>query len=296
MDLELRKVWGDDVVDNLKDAIGDILKVEFYAPGIYYVAAKNSDYSFVCTEYYVIEKTTSIISYQVKTYGDPVKSCPNLLLFQAEKEQGGYELIEFEVAKYRIQQNIPLGDLDSPRLIAMYYTEDYPEYFGPYPAPTSTPFGYMLRYKTLQNGIFWIETDQGQYTLALCQPIHEFDLSDIARKLGKLTECDKMKDIKNVQSYLFFSEQDSCIPLFEISRVSSRLAKLDDLDFPALMNAIWANHVEYAILQNSLVQQGNSLSIIFPPSFPFKDIFDFSAFHKDMVLYTPNRGTNFIHF
>ena len=105
-----------------------------------------------------------------------------------------------------------------------------------------------------------------------------------------------MKDIKNVQSYLFFSEQDSYIPLFEISRVSSRLAKLDDLDFPALMNAIWANHVEYAILQNSLVQQGNSLSIIFPPSFPFKDIFDFSAFHKDMVLYTLNRGTNFIHF
>lgn len=301
MDSELRKVWGDIAVDALEAAIGTITKVTFYEPGIYHVTASRcSGEKPIHGEYYVVDNSCTIISAQAKVYGVPVGEAPELLLFQAEKEKGGYRVIEFEMAKYRIKGGRPLEDLEPPHITAVYGAEDYPEYYGAYPAPTSTPFGYMLRYKVVGNGIFWIETDEEQYTLALCYPIwnDDVEISDTAREFGVLTEYDQEKGIGTTFGYMFFSEVDSCIPLFEILRTHPEWKEAEDFSIPALMNAIWTHHTGYAVLENSLVQQGaeDFLYMLLSAIQPEGDLPEPTISIEDMISYCPDVGTKFIDF
>lgn len=300
MDNELQEIWGATAVDALEADIGTITRVDYYERGIYYVAAYKEDELLSRGEYYVVEKSSTIISAQAKAYGVPVRGEPNLLLFQAEKEKGGYRVIEFEIAKYRVKNGLPLGDLESPRIAALYDAENYPEYYGPYPAPMNTPFGNMLRYKTLKNGVFWIETDEGQHILALCYPIWsgELNISDTARSLGELTEYDKERGIETTYGYMFFSEENSCIPLFELLKGHSELKDLEDLSIPALMNAIWTYHTEYAVFENSLVQQGarDFWYMLLSALQPDGELPEPTISIEDLVAYCPDAGTKFLDF
>ncbi len=57
--------------------------------------------------------------------------------------------------------------------------------------PIYTPNGFTVRYQTLENGIYWIETDECKEILAVCYPIWYAELPGTAQKLGKITEYDK---------------------------------------------------------------------------------------------------------
>lgn len=224
---ELQARWGQAAIDALDQAVGKITRVECYADGIYYIGAHKEDSaSCFAAEYYVVENDTKIISAQAKAYGTPIEGCSDLLLFQAEVEGKGFKIIEFELARYRVANHIPLDPLESPYDIALFAAEDYPDYFGPYPAPTVTPFGNLLRYISLENGIIWMETDGEGWALALSYPIWASDLTPLAIALGKQTERDAALGIEKTMGYLFFSERDSCIPLFELL-----------VDHPALQKA-----------------------------------------------------------
>lgn len=296
MDHELRKIWGHTAVTALEENVGTITSVKYYAEEIYYISACKRGNFPTCSEYYVVSKSSDIISTQAKAYGTPVMGQPNLLLFKAGAKRGGYKIIDFELAKYRIKNNIPLGDLSSPHISALFAAEDYPDYFGLYPAPLITPFGNLLRYISLENGIFWIETDKGGWCLALCYPIWDAELTAPALELGKQTEYDKEFGIENTLGYLFFSEHDSCVPLFELLIDRPDLQKSAMIDYTALMNAVWIYHPQYAIIANILEQLGANdfsfslISALFPTETPPSS----SVSTKNMISYHSETGTHFI--
>ncbi len=51
--------------------------------------------------------------------------------------------------------------------------------------------------------------------------------------------------------YLFFTEEDGCLALFELLPTHRALATSVRLDKLALMNAIWRYHPDYAMAQIS---------------------------------------------
>ena len=294
---ELQARWGQAAIDALDQAVGKITRVECYADGIYYIGAHKEDSaSCFAAEYYVVENDTKIISAQAKAYGTPIEGCSDLLLFQAEVEGKGFEIIEFELARYRVANHIPLDPLESPYDIALFAAEDYPDYFGPYPAPTVTPFGNLLRYISLENGIIWMETDGEGWALALSYPIWASDLTPLAIALGKQTERDAALGIEKTMGYLFFSERDSCIPLFELLVDHPALQKAEIIDFAALMNAIWVYHPQYAITANVLEQLGANdflfslLTALCPEKAPAEPVISV----ENMISYRPETGTKFI--
>jgi len=49
----------------------------------------------------------------------------------------------------------------------------HPEYFGAFPVPQLTPWGYTLGHMVLTNGLYWIETNTFQKVLAVCFPMYD---------------------------------------------------------------------------------------------------------------------------
>lgn len=295
MDQELRNVWGEAAVDALAEDIGVIGRVDLCAPGTYYVSARKREKTGSRREYYVAERDSTVLSPQAKEYGIPVAAWPALLLFQVGKEQSGYKIVDFELARY-LEKNGGLSEpMLPPRCIALFAMGEHPEYFGLYPAPVMTPFGDMLRYRTLENGVFWIETDRNKYTLALCYPIWSSDISDTAQKLGELTEYDRKNDVEKTYGYLFFSEENSCIPIFELLNI---FPGLKTVNLPALMNAIWTYHPEYAVFGNFLEQQeGNDpLHTMLSGLCPQEVLMDPAVCLENIIAYFPEAGTKFVQF
>lgn len=126
----------------------------------------------------------------------------------------------------------------------------------PYPAPLATPRGRTARYKPLMNGIFWIETGTGEEVLAVCYPIWNCDFSETVLKQSEQTEEDVREGIDNTLGYLFFSKRASSLALFELWGQYEELRAGGLIDYPALMNYIWAHFPEYAATYNIQNQMG----------------------------------------
>ena len=80
-----------------------------------------------------------------------------------------------------------------------------------------TPRGFTVRHKTILNGVYWLETDRCEEMLAVCYPIWKSDISIPEQNQGEQLEYDRMYGIDNTLGYLFFSKQNSIIPLHELS-------------------------------------------------------------------------------
>lgn len=241
---------------NLSDVFYEVRLVEEQGPGAYYVCTHDGSDSLMCDEYYVVERTSPIISEAAKRYGKEISNHPDLLLYPFDEEKSGYKVVEYELAKYaRITNGISdkQNDLHS---LAFYNMEYHPEYFGAYPAPLNTPKGYTTRYKSLENGVFWLETDQCIPLLALCYPVWECELSSYAKELGLKTAFDIAAGVNNTLGYLFFEEKDFSIAIYEL--LSLRQDWIDNgmVNRSALMNAIWKHHPNYAATHNMQEQLG----------------------------------------
>ena len=166
-----------------------------------------------------------------------------------------YKIIQYEVAKYRAQNNLPL---DEPlRATAFFAAQSFPEYFGAFPVPLHTPRGCTIRHWVMDNGIYWPETDLCEEILAVCYPVWSAELSGLVEKLGEQTEYDRTHDIEETLGYIFFPAKISCIPLRELIRTRPEWTGTV-IDKPALMNAIWAVAPEYAALMNCQEQSGRN--------------------------------------
>jgi len=131
--------------------------------------------------------------------------------------------------------------------------ELHPKYFGTFPVPQLTPWGYTLRHKVLTNGLYWIETDTFQKVLAVCFPMYDA-LSSSALNLSHQIDYGKKYGLESAMGYKFFSEKDSCIPLFELLEPHAEWQ--DCINIPALKNAIFKYHTEYAVKHNARETQG----------------------------------------
>ena len=240
----------------LDGAIGEIVRAYQECPGVYYVAARKQDGKFLADEYYVVEVSSPAISKEAMTYGGRVEEDAHVLLYPFAEEKQGHKIIEYEICRYQVRHGIQADGQTSLRDIALYNMEYHPEYFGPYPAPIVTPHGRTVRYKTLLNGVFWMETDTGEEVLAVCYPIWNCDFSEAVICLSEQTEEDRRRGIDDTLGYLFFPKQASSPALFELWEQYEELKAGGMIDYPALMNHIWANFPTYAAAYNIQNQMG----------------------------------------
>ncbi len=237
-------------LSELTDKIGSIEEVEELCLGVHYVTAKRED-DLLSGEYYVV-KEKSAVPQAAKSYGQKISG---LRLFSITDGGEEYKIIQYEVAKYRAQNNLPP---DEPLwATAFFAAQSFPEYFGAFPVPLHTPRGVTLRHWILDNGIYWLETDQCEKVLAVSYPVWSTELSDLTASLGEQTEYGKAHDIEETLGYIFFPAKVSCIPLRELIRTRPEWTGTL-IDKPALMNAIWKVAPEYAALMNCQEQSGRN--------------------------------------
>lgn len=240
----------------LDDTIGEIVRASQECPGVYYIAARKQDGKFLADEYYVVEKSSPAISKEAMAYGRNSEEDSNVLLYPFAEKMQGHKIIEYEICRYQIRHGIRADGQTSLRDIAFYNMEYHPEYFGTYPAPLATPRGRTARYKPLMNGVFWIETGTGAEVLAVCYPIWNCDFSETVLNQSEQTEEDVREGIDNTLGYLFFSKRASSLALFELWGQYEELRAGGLINYPALMNYIWAYFPEYAATYNIQNQMG----------------------------------------
>lgn len=276
----------DKLLNILSYELGDILRWEEECPGVYYLAVMPTGGE--PREFYVTLEDAPI-SQELRAMGRRVEDS-HIRLFQFEAEDGAWAAVRYEILRYKTTHNLPLPNGEWLQDAALYGMEHCPDYFGTYPVSPVTPWGYTLRYRALDNGIYWIETDQCVEVLAVCFPVWDSELPDGVQAIAqKLEHEGKM-------GYLYFTKQDSCVAIFELLRTRSELTELGLIRRAELMNAIWKYHPEYAMGYNVQEQAGlnDALgSLLYALGIADREL-EGSVAHA--ISLTPEAGTDFIGF
>ena len=274
-------------MSDLEGELGPIVGKEWICPGIYLLSARNDDELLSRDYYAVMEK--SIIPPEARAYG---RKRSSLWLFPMTDGSAEYKIIQYEVAKYRARNNLPLEE--PLRATAFFAAQSFPEYFGAFPVPLHTSRGCTIRHWVLDNGIYWLETDRCEEVLAVCYPVWSTELSDLEMELGEQTKYDSRRDIEETLGYIFFPAEVSCIPLRELLRARPECAGTV-IDKPALMNAIWKAAPAYATLMNCQEQSGkNDLFFSLLAEAGVDAAPNISA--ANMIWLFPGAGDNFLLF
>ena len=279
---------------DLSDVFDEIKVLEEKAPGVYFIGAHDGSDRLMCDEYYVVDHSSCAITEEAKKYGKDIQGHPSLLLFPFAEEKSGYKIIEYEIARYTLStgQTLDAGaDLHS---LAFYNMEYHPEYFGAYPAPIVTPLGFNTRYQVIDNGIFFIETDLCRKLLAVCYPVWECELSDYSKQRGLQTDFDMEHGINNTLGYLFFEEEMHCLVVFELLLLRESWIESGIIKRPALMNAIWKYHPDYAASHNLDEQKGlhDCLGLLLNA---FGENIELAGSVENMISITPEAGYDFLN-
>ena len=227
----------------LEDEIGEFVEIKEWYPGVYYISASQDKQFF--EEYYAV-MDDSPMAEKVRNYGE---KRDGLRLFEQADDSSGWRVVQYEISKYRITE---VGEPTPEWLfrdMTLHAMELHPEYFGVFPVPFHTPHGYTLRYRTLDNGVYWLETSECKELLAVCFPIWNAELSPVAAVCGKKLEPSWTAGIEKPTEYRFFSQELSCVPLYELME-TRRKWEGTVIDRSALMNAIWKYAPVYAMHLN----------------------------------------------
>lgn len=289
-----RSAWPDGLPKALEDFFIEVRSVEEEAPGVYGIIARMRPDRLLTDEFYVVDCSTAVISDAAKKYGDTLSEFPQFLLFTYDKRNGGYPIIEYELVKYRIKNGAQLDQAENLHSMALYGMEQYPHYFGFYPAPTITPKGYMTRYQTIDNGIFLLETDQGHQLMAVCYPIWEADLSEGLTAAGLQTEYDLTHNINKTLGYLFFEKPYFCLVIFELVYLREEWVQSGMVDLAALMNAIWRDQPGYATAHNLAEQSGLHDALGFLMNVLGTEV-ELTGSVDRMIAINPNIGCDYLH-
>lgn len=286
--------WPEGLPKELEDFFYEVKFVEVEAPGVYSIIARMHPDRLLTDEFYVVDRSSTIISDAAKKYGGAMSEIPQFLLFPYDKKDGGFPIIAYELARYRVTNGEKLECMGNLHNMAFYGMEQYPHYFGYYPAPTMTPKGYMTRYQTIDNGIFLLETDQGNRLMAVCYPIWESDLSDALTEAGLQTDYDIAHSISETLGYLFFEEPYFCLVIFELVYLREEWVKSGMVDLAALMNAIWRDQPGYAAAHNLSEQSGlhDALGVLL--NILGTEV-ELSSSTDRMIAITPNAGCDYLH-
>ena len=153
-------------LEDCRKELGLLKNAVIKCPGVYLLHMCSISGSCLSHDLYVVMENAPI-SREARAYGKALSAHPDMLLYPVTEEDFSYKIIEFEVTKFYMEHDLPASAGESLHSLALYGSELCPEYFGAFPAPRVTPWGYMTRYKTIQPGVFWIETDQCTTALAI---------------------------------------------------------------------------------------------------------------------------------
>ncbi len=269
--------------------LGELVFAEQICPGVYYFVVQPNER--VSAEEYYLLLDDAPLSKDAFRYGVPLQTGQGLVV-SISRENAGGKVIDYEIKRYEIAHNILLAEGETLHECAIYGAELNPEYFGELPVPFLTPWGYTTRHRSLANGIYWLETDQGAETLAVSFPIWEADLSKTALRYARQCIFDKAQGIKKTLGYQFFPKNAICVAVFELLQTRSEWLNENKVNLPALMNAIWGNCPEYALRYNANEQRGvNDVMGILFQSLGLETELTGSA--ENMISMNPNAGADF---
>lgn len=275
-----------------RDELGIIKSAELKCPGVYYIRTYQTSERIVGLEFYIV-MDESPISKEARAYGKKIPSHPDLLLYEYEAEDFAYQIIRYEILRFYAKHDLPPPEYEDPHSASVFGMETCPDYFGAFPVPILTPWGYTLRHKTLHNGVYWIEAEKCESVLAVSYVLCD-DISEETNTLSKLTEFDLKHGIEETKGYIFFHEDVICLAVFELMLFHKNW-DWSMIDRPALMNAIGMKFPEYASEHNFREQKGYNdfLGMVireFDPSF------ELDVSQENIIMITEKAGTDFFRF
>ena len=268
--------------DAMEAAIGEIRDTEEECHGVWYVSTYGGG-ERRGMEFYVVEKDTDAIPAEAKAYGTAIPGCPEYLLYPMDAERQVRKIIQYEMRRHRMRESVSEEERESLRETALDGMEECPEYFGAFPPPETTPYGHLVRYKVLMNGVFWLQTDRLKTAMAVAYPVWDdvFLPYVMGRAQGNADGFD----------CLFFPEEAICLAVFELGRTYRAMRECPQIDAAALMNAVYQNFPDYVLKFNLMEQSGGDrlLSGLLADT-------DRISPSKDVIILTAEAGTNFLRF
>lgn len=284
----------EEMISILNYKLGQVLDWEELCPGVYSLGVLlDPDSEYSCGEFYLVLEGAPI-SQEARALGRPLQGTSAMLYPIDPPDEGAWTAIMYELCKNQLAHGISSLEGWSLKDAAMEGMELCPTYFGSFPVPPRTPWGWTLRHKALDNGIYWMETDQCTEVLAVCQPIWSSEFSDGVTQTGRKLLHEDVDADKEL-SYLFFDRNVSCIAVFELLKVRPEWLTTGLIRKAELMNAIWQNAPAYATAYNTEEQAGlhDGLGILLQmlgeDSEPQGTV-------EHMISLNPSAGTDFIGF
>ena len=280
---------------DLKDCrkeIGIIRRAILKCPGVYYVTTSQTEKNPCGLELFIVTDGAPI-SNEARSFGMKLPSHPDLLLYRFGAENCYDHIIRYELARFYKKHNLPLSEDEDIYTCAIYGMESCPDYFGTFPVPNLTPWGYTLRHKILHNGVYWIEAENCESLLA----IHHILCDDITEETcarAEQTDYDKEHGVENTNGFNFFQGDAICLVLFELMTAHQRW-DWSLINRAALMNAIWAQSPEYAAEHNLREQRGGGdlLGLIMKEINPY---YELEPVSKEFIEISLDAGLEFFVF
>jgi len=229
---------------------GKLKTVVEACPGVYYVHTGASVKGFLGRELYVVTKAAipSIISREVAVRGIEVGDAR---IFENEDSDSIYNLVDYELMRYCVKNGLPIekekGSLYGAAVDGAQY---FPWYFGGTIPPRSTPFGLTVRVKKAGEGLFFLETDQCRWVLAVAFPIWSVDLTEQARELGWIGDDDLSKRVEEAR-YLFFPKERCAPAIYDLLEYSEYKGLLHFIKSKQVLEThLWTYFPEYALEYN----------------------------------------------
>lgn len=276
----------------LEEAFGEIVFWEEECLLVFHMSVRTEESALIPKEYYIVDIDTPAISTKAKQYGRPIRKLPKLLSYSMDDAYSGHKIIAYEIWRYKVQNHHLVDAGESFREFALFAAEYHPDYFGAFPAPIITPHGYTVRYQTMDNGIYYVETDEGKELIAFCMPLWEM-FSGYTSKVGKHAVYDTSHGLVEEEMYMFFAREQSCLPFFELwpERPAWKVSPV--FNYPAMMNAIWSYFPNYVAAYNTAEQRGmHSIETAF---LGMNMDIDLEANPEHMITFTPDAGIEFLN-
>ena len=259
----------------LEEPYGTICYAEEVCPGVYEVLTKSDPPKrWSGAELIVVMEDAPAISLEARSYGMALPTAPGLLVYpDVDYYDKATHVVTYEIHTYLAEHGLPLPagtSLLEDRLRGM---EICPEYFGPFPVPEDTPWGRAIRHDRLWNGLYWLETEEAGWVLAIAYPLCE-DLLAETEAFAMLDRYGQEDGIDRTLGFRFYRYEMSCIPLFEL------------LDFNT---ETWAPKIDAAALRNAVLTS-------FPLYARRYAEEDLGCLRGQDIPYTPGAGTEFYHF
>ena len=282
-----------ELLSALRYELGEVTDWEELCHGVYYLGIQlNSDSPYSCSEFYLVLPDAPI-SQEARALGKSLDDSSGLLYPINPPKEGAWTAVMYELRKNGVAHGVSEDSgwtlLDASSL----GMELCPAYFGTYPVPSCTPWGWTLRWRALENGVYWLGTSQCKHVLAVCYSIWTGELSDGVQKAG--TRQPLAAGTEEDLGYLFFDDRTNCVAIFELLEVRGRWLDAGLIRKPELMNAIWEYQPIYAASYNAQEQAGihDALGMLLQMAGEDREL---QGSVENMICVTPGKGTDFIGF